>query len=146
MLPKKLREVWGEEVIEAFLPWLEEFIKEKAPTRDEHREIISKLDTIELRVGNLEKRMDMLEIEVKDLRKEMNERFDKINERFDKINERFDKMNQRFDKINERFGKMNERFDTLYTLMASSIKWTVGTLALFGTLITILLAIGQFFK
>lgn len=125
MVPKKLREVWGEEVIEALLPWLEEFIKEKAPTREEHREIISRLDTIEIRLGNLEKRMDGLEkrmdrldTDVKDFRKEMNERFDKI----------------------------NERFDTLYTLMASSIKWTVGTLALFGTMITVLLAISQFVK
>ncbi|MDZ7305385.1 MAG: hypothetical protein ONB44_24960 [candidate division KSB1 bacterium] len=35
--------------------------------------------------------------------------------------------------------EMNERLDSM-------IKWTVGTLALFGTLITILLAVGQFMK
>jgi hypothetical protein len=35
--------------------------------------------------------------------------------------------------------EMNERLDSL-------IKWTVGTLALFGTLIIIVLAVGQFMK
>jgi hypothetical protein len=35
--------------------------------------------------------------------------------------------------------EMNERLDSM-------IKWTVGTLALFGTLITIVLAVGQFMK
>jgi hypothetical protein len=35
--------------------------------------------------------------------------------------------------------EINERLDGM-------IKWTVGTLALFGTLITILLAVGQFVK
>jgi hypothetical protein len=40
----------------------------------------------------------------------------------------------------------NERFDRLHEFQGSMIKWTVGTLALFGTLITILLTISQFFK
>lgn len=38
---------------------------------------------------------------------------------------------------------MNERFDRVYERIESMTKWTVGTLALFGTLITILLAIDR---
>lgn len=57
-----------------------------------------------------------LKVEVRELRREMNERFDRMNERFDKMNER----------------------------MVSMMKWTIGTLALFGSIISILLAIGQF--
>jgi len=55
-------------------------------------------------------------------------------------------MNERFDRMNERFDRMNERFDQMHARMVSMMKWTVGTLALFGSIISILLAIGQFIK
>lgn len=42
--------------------------------------------------------------------------------------------------------EVNERFDRMHEHLDSMVKWIVGTLALFGTLITILLAIGQFAK
>ncbi len=42
--------------------------------------------------------------------------------------------------------EMNQRFDGMYAQMGSLMKWTVGTLALFGTIISTLLAIGQFVK
>jgi len=34
----------------------------------------------------------------------------------------------------------------MYERMLSMTRWTIGTLALFGTIITILLAVGQFVK
>ena len=46
-------------------------------------------------------------------------------------------MDRRFDRVNERFDRMNERMTTL-------TRWTVGTLALLGTIMTILMAIAQF--
>jgi hypothetical protein len=42
--------------------------------------------------------------------------------------------------------EVNLRFDTMYDRIGSMMKWTVGTLGLFGTLITILLAVSQFGK
>jgi len=48
--------------------------------------------------------------------------------------------------MNERFDRMSERFDRMYERMLVMTRWTVGTLALFGTAITILLAISQFVK
>ena len=42
--------------------------------------------------------------------------------------------------------QFNGRFDRLHEHLGVMVKWTVGTLALFGTLITILVAIGQFAK
>ncbi|MGH7454846.1 MAG: hypothetical protein ACRENG_26050, partial [bacterium] len=42
--------------------------------------------------------------------------------------------------------ELNQRFDTMYDQIGSMMKWTVGTFGLFGTLITILLAVGQFVK
>ncbi|MGA9350855.1 MAG: hypothetical protein WBW48_18915 [Anaerolineae bacterium] len=46
--------------------------------------------------------------------------------------------------MDERFDRMNERFDQMYERMTTMIRWTVGTLALLGTIMTILMAIAQF--
>ena len=88
------------------------------------------------------------------------ERFDRMNTEFNnrfiqmsaQFDDRLDRMtaesNNRFDQMNDRFDRMNtesnNRFDRLQEQIGSMTKWTVGTMALFGTLITILLAIGQF--
>lgn len=53
-------------------------------------------------------------------------------------------MNECFDRMNERFDRMNERFDQMYDRMLVTMQWTVGTIAVFGTLITVLLAIAAF--
>jgi len=42
--------------------------------------------------------------------------------------------------------EMNQRFDVMNDRIVSMTKWTVGTMGLFCTLITVLLAIGQFTK
>ncbi len=99
-----------------------EKIKLHRVTREEFREVLSRLELLERDVAELK-------MDVKELRKEMNERFDRIN-----------------DLINKRIDLINERIDRMYERMTSLIKWTVGTLALFGTIISILLAIGQFLK
>jgi GTP1/Obg family GTP-binding protein len=46
--------------------------------------------------------------------------------------------------MDERFDRMNERFDQMYERMTTMTRWTVGTLALLGTIMTILMAIAQF--
>ncbi len=40
--------------------------------------------------------------------------------------------------------EMNERFDQMYDRILVMTRWTVGVIALFGTAVTILLAIAQF--
>jgi hypothetical protein len=74
------------------------------------------------RLEVLEKDVFEIKQDMKDFRKEVNQRFDLMEQRFD------------------------QRFDGLYAQMGSLMKWTVGTLALFGTIISALLAIGQFVK
>jgi len=46
--------------------------------------------------------------------------------------------------VDERFDRMNERFDEMYRHISTMTRWTVGTLALIGTIMTILMAIAQF--
>ncbi len=46
--------------------------------------------------------------------------------------------------MDDRFDRMNERFDEMYRHISTMTRWTVGTLALLGTIMTILMAIAQF--
>lgn len=146
--PIKLKEILGENVLHELFLLIEE------RSIEGRQEILSRLDKVESNLSGLK-------TEFVEFRREVNQRFENINQRFDNIHERFDRfqkdINARFDTINERFDNsqkdinarldaLNERFDRMHEHMASMIKWTIGTLALFGTLITILLAISQFLK
>lgn len=122
-LPRSVREAWGDEATDDFERWLEATLQDRAVPRDEYREVLSRLDVLENDVEHVQADLANLRTDVQDLRSEMNERFDRVNERFDRV---------------------NERFDQLYDRMLVTMRWTVGTIALFGTLITVLLAIAEF--
>jgi tetrahydromethanopterin S-methyltransferase subunit G len=117
-MPRTVIEALGEEAAADFAHWFETILRERTVSRDEHHQILSRLDVLERVVSDLV-------VEVRELRREMDERFDRVNERFD---------------------RMSERFDRMYERMLVMTRWTVGTLALFGTAITILLAISQFVR
>ena len=136
-LPRSVRESWGEQAADDFAGWLDDRIRERAVHRDEYREVLSRLDVLENEVAGIDDRLDRFET-----------RFDQINQRFDQINQRLDQINQRLDQqsaqFDQRLDKMNERFDRLHEQMRVQTRWTVGTIALFGTIVTVLLAIAQF--
>jgi DNA anti-recombination protein RmuC len=174
-VPRVVRQGWGEEVVEAFVPWLKEEIyealKEKAVPRDEYREVLSRLDGLEKDVSAIKEslfqtragfhqeqaqlraefREDQAQMRAEfrdeqtqmraefredlgELRREMHERFDRVNGRFDRMNERFDEMGARFD----------ERLDDMHHQMIVQTRWLIGSLALIGTVVSVLLAIAQF--
>jgi len=115
-MPRSVREAWGEEVTEDFVHWFNQAIQETTVPRDEYRQVLSRLDILEHDVADIKQ-------DLGDLRREMNERFDRMNERFD---------------------HMSERFDQMYERILVMTRWTIGVIALFGTAVTILLAIAQF--
>jgi chromosome segregation ATPase len=86
---------------------------ERAVSRDEFRQILSRLDVLERDVA-------ALQADVRELRREMNERFDRL------------------------YREMNERFDRIYYQIVVQTRWLIGALAAIGTVISLLLAIGQF--
>jgi hypothetical protein len=61
----------------------------------------------------------------------------RVDKRFDKVDERFDQMNERFDQMHREMLKMHRSIQTM-------TRWAIGLLALFTTLATALLALGQF--
>lgn len=117
-VPTVLRQAWGEEVANAFAIWLRSILEEQTISRDEYRQILSRLDILEHDVAELK-------VSVQELRREMNERFDRVNERFD---------------------RMSERFDQIYHQMVIQTRWLIGALTAIGTVVSVLLAIGQFVR
>jgi class 3 adenylate cyclase len=119
-VPEVLRRAWGDEAAEAFAVWLAGVLEERAVSRDEFRQILSRLDVLERDVA-------ALQADVRELRREMNERFDRL-----------------YREMNERFDRMGERMDRMYHQMVVQTRWLIGALAVIGTVISLLLAIGQF--
>jgi len=130
-VPEVLRRAWGEEAAEAFAVWLAGVLEERAVFRDEFRQILSRLDVLERDVA-------ALQADVRELRREMNERFDRL---YGEMNERFDRF---YREMNERFDGIGERMDRMYHQMVVQTRWLIGALAVIGTVISLLLAIGQF--
>ena len=118
----------GADVVDALEGLMDEKIRASAVTKDEYREILSRLDL-------LENNYQHLSGEVSELKRIMMEFMRDVDARFDKVNERIDKIN---DRIDERFDQLNARIDSM-------IRWTVGTVALFGILISALMTILKFF-
>ena len=123
-MPQVVRRGWGEEVVAAFVPWLKEEIsetvKEKAVPRDEYREVLSRLDLLEKDISLVKEEQVRMRTEFREdlgeLRREMHERFDRV----------------------------NERFDDMHHQMLVQTRWLIGSLALIGTVVSVLLAIAQF--
>jgi class 3 adenylate cyclase len=132
-VPEVLRRAWGDEAAEAFAVWLAGVLEERAVSRDEFRQILSRLDVLERDVA-------ALQADVRELRREMNERFDRL---YGEMNERFDRL---YREMNERFDRMGERMDRMYQQMVVQTRWLIGALAVIGTVISLLLAIGQFVR
>jgi Rps23 Pro-64 3,4-dihydroxylase Tpa1-like proline 4-hydroxylase len=132
-VPEVLRRAWGDEAAEAFAVWLAGVLEERTVSRDEFRQILSRLDVLERDVA-------ALQADVRELRMEMNERFDRL---YGEMNERFDRL---YREMNERFDRMGERMDRMYHQMVVQTRWLIGALAVIGTVISLLLAIGQFVR
>ena len=136
-LPPSVREHFGEQTAEAFSEWLDEYVQEQAVERDEYREVLSRLDVIDERFEQVDQRFESLEAR-------MDERFDQVDQRFDRLetrmDERFESMEARFDK---RFEGMDAKLDRMNDRILSMTRWLIGLVALFGSLVTALLAVAQ---
>ena len=160
-VPQTVRQAWGDELVLEFVPWLEQVIEEKtsprleklveekAVPRDEYRQVLSRLDVLEHDVADIkenvrELRGEMLG-EIGDLRSEIGGLRDEMNRRFIEMERHFE---LRSDQINDRFDQMNRHFevrlDQMSERMLVQTRWLIGSIALFGTILTILQAIAQF--
>jgi chromosome segregation ATPase len=173
-LPRSVRNALGEEPAEDLELWLDLLLSERAVPRDEYRAVQSRLDGLENEVRHLrtdmedgfeqvdrrfeevDRRFEQVERRFVQIQEQFEVRFDQLNERFERraeqvderfeaIERRFDSVDHRFDKIDEQFARRDQRFDAMNANMMRMMRWTVGTIALFGTLITVLITVAEFF-
>ena len=81
---------------------------------------------------------------LRDEYREVLSRLDVLENEVAGINERLDRFEDRFNQIDQRFDSVNERFDRLHEQMRVQTRWSIGTIALFGTIVTVLLAVAEF--
>jgi len=141
-LASRLREKFGEETFVALEQWVKDLIRSEGVSRDEYREILSRLDLLDK--GYLELKEEVYRLR-SEMREEINNLRGEINSLRGEMREEINGLrNEVRGEINSLRGEVNTRLDNLNARLISSIKWTVGTIALFGTIITILMAIFKF--
>jgi tetrahydromethanopterin S-methyltransferase subunit G len=129
-LPQSVREHMGEQVAADFSRWFAENVQQELVTNDEYRKVLSRLDVLEERFDHVEERFDRVD-----------ERLDRMEERFDRMEERF---GNRFEEVNQRFEGIDTKLDRMNDRILSMTRWIIGLIALFGTMVTVLLAVAQF--
>ena len=127
-MPQTVRRTLGEEAVVDFMPWMEEWlsesIKEKAVPRDEYREVLSRL-------GGLEKDISLVKEELTKTRAEFRQEQAQLRAEFR-------------EDLGELRREMHDRFDNMHHQMLVQTRWLIGSLALIGTVVSVLLAIAQF--
>jgi len=140
-LPPSVREQFGEAAAEDFVRWLNETFQQRTIEHGEYREVLSRLDVLEERFVQLEQRIDerfeQVDRRFEQMQKQFDDRFEQVDQRFEQVNERFGQMGARLDTMDDKLDRMNDR-------ILSMTRWLIGLLALFGSLITALLAVAQF--
>ena len=122
-----------------FMPWMEkwlsESIKEKAVPRDEYREVLSRLDGLEKDVSLVKEEQARMRVEFREDQVQMRAEFrEDLGQLRREMHECFDGMNQHFE---SRLDQMSER-------MLVQTRWLIGSIALFGAILTIMMGIAQF--
>ena len=127
-IPQTVRRSLGEEAVVDFMPWMEEWlsesIKEKAVPRDEYREVLSRLDGLEKDVSAIKEALFQTRAEFREDQVQMRAEFR--------------------EDLGELRREMHERFDNMHHQMLVQTRWLIGSLALIGTVVSVLLAIAQF--
>lgn len=170
----RLRETLGDEGVGELVTLVDERIRVQGVPRDEYQQVIIQLSDLDQRLGTLEREVAGLrqetmerftriderfiemdqhfEVRFEEMNRHFENRFDRMEERLEaridrgleEVDQRLDRMDQRLDRMDQRFDQMDQRFDQMYDRMLVQTRWLIGSIALLGTVISILLAIGLF--
>lgn len=136
---KPLEEHLSEVGVEALIQLMDERIQQHSVTKAEYHQILHRLDRVESRIENIDQRLESLEKDSVLLRGELNTFRSDMDARIDRLHERMERMSS---ELNGRIDRMNSELNGRIDSMA---KWTVGTIALFGTIISVLITVFKFF-
>jgi predicted nucleic acid-binding Zn-ribbon protein len=135
-LPEPVQQAWGTTIAREFTVWLEGIMTDGVVERDEFRQLDTRMIGMERRLTGVEDRLTGVETRLTGVETRL------TNVEHDVADLKVDLREFRRE-VNERFDRVNERFDLLYERMNVQMRWTVGVLALFGTLITLIVAVAQ---
>lgn len=128
--PETVQKVLGETAGRDLAHWVEDLVADLTVPRAEWNEASGRLIRVEQDIAGLKQDVAGLKdtlvdtrAELRDLRREMTERFDRMGADF----------NARFDRLGIELNKH----------LAAQTRWTIAVMALFGSLITLLLGIAQ---
>jgi len=134
-LPPVVRESWGEDVVAAFIPWLEEWgdrlLREKTVPRDEYRQVLSRLDMVERELTRLREEIVALRAEFRETQNAMRAEFREA-------------QNAMRAEFKQDLAEVHTRLDRIYYQMVVQTRWLIAAILGVGTLITLLLAVAQF--
>ena len=158
--PEVMRKAWGEEVVGAFIPWLDTLLEERVVLRDEYREVLSRLDGLEKDISLVKESLTQTRAEFREeqaqtraeFREEQVQTRAEFREDLAQARAEFREdlsalrmeMNQGFGRVNEQFDRVNERFDRMSECMLVQTRWLVGSIVVFGLIVSTLMAIAQF--
>jgi hypothetical protein len=139
-IPDTLVAVLGEPAGRDLTDWLEVIMDEGTVRRDEWAQaemrfdkVESQLGSLDSRVGNLELRMERLEVRMEGVEGGLSElRID--------VRDLRTAMDTRLDRLT---AEMIQQYGELQRTIVGQTRWSVGVLALFATMVTVLLAINQ---
>jgi hypothetical protein len=133
----RLREALGDEGVDELITLVDERLREQAVPRDEYHQVIAHLQRIDDRFIEMDRHF---EVRFEQMSRHFGNRFDKMEQRVEsRIDRRFGEMDRRLDRMDQRLDEMHDR-------MLVQSWWLIGSIALPGTVISLLLAIGLFVK
>ncbi|MEW5766704.1 MAG: hypothetical protein AB1797_03630 [bacterium] len=144
---ERLRAKLGEEGVDDLLKLIENVVEERGVVRGEFEAISSQVEEVDKRIeGKIESFRGEEREERKDLRVEVKEEIRslrvEVKEEIRSLQVRIDNLQANLQaQIDNLQDNLQTRIDNLQVVINSQLKWTVGTIALFGTLITVLMSV-----
>ena len=140
--PEVMRKAWGEEVVGAFIPWLDGLLEERVVVRDEYREVLSRLDGLEKDASLIKESLARTRAE---FREEQAQTRAEFREDLAQARAEFrEDLSALRTEMNQGFGRVSERFDQMSECMLVQTRWLVGSIVVFGLIVSTLMAIAQF--
>jgi len=118
---------------------LTEHVDDRIDHLTEH--VDERIDHVE---EKFEARLTGMEERFEERFQQIDQRFDQVGQRFEQVDRRFEQVDQRFEQVDQRFESMDAKLDRMNDRILSMTRWLIGLVALFGSLVTALLAVAQF--
>ena len=164
-IPVSVREALGDKATLDLVTWFIKAVPSVAVTREEFSTVLSRLDRVENELRAIREELASFKESVDRRFEAVDRRFEAVNARIDAVHDRIDALRKDMDDRFDSFQKdvsgridvirsdldsfqrsIEARLDAMNERMLTQARWLVASIAILGTVISILLAIGQFLR